>query len=493
MTSYVDDFLLVSRSVAKSLAAVIELVYELTACGLAVNADKCCLVGSTSAVFLGIIIDSARRVFRLPDKRVARIDAQLHDMHAKTRRTKKIPAREVAQVIGLLWAASPCCPRAIHVMARGMIAVLAAALRKQVWAAFRSGRGPRPTHKAVSLKVLTSRFWAGCVLWSPAAEADLLFWLRLNFKRLMSPISADTFEAIADGAYIDPSSLAARGIHFFATDASATACGGGRVSRSDGRFQMHEAHPFFSELPAPLRLKSSGLREMTAILWLLQSLPHPAPIRIVVFTDSEVARDAIRRGSKVAEIQAVSRAIFLWTVANRSIICICWVSRNEPILVAADSRSRWSDTHGDATPAAVFAFASALAQRLWGRPLSIDRMASHMNVMPPPGMGKKLPFNSKWAQPGTHGVDMFVQPPKSWRDHINFIHPARPAVGRVITFLTATRSRTVVVTPEAGVPSSWWSTWAMPGGPGVVESHLVNGFRVTAVDHRPWSTRSNRV
>ena len=153
-------------------------------------------------------------------------------------------------------------------------------------------------------------------------------------------------------------------------------------------------------------------------------------------------------------------------------------------MVEADKRSRWADKYDVRTPPSVFAAADRMARRLWGRGVSFDRMASHLNAMPPPGMGKTLPFNSFWSQPGSAGVDMFVQPLSSWAEHINFIHPPRPLLGRVVTFLQATRSRCTLVIPDGTHRGAWWSSWVSCGGPGVRCTCVVEGYLLVALDHR---------
>ena len=46
------------------------------------------------------------------------------------------------------------------------------------------------------------------------------------------------------------------------------------------------------------------------------------------------------------------------------------------------------------TPALVFLAADVAASRTWDRSLTFDSQASHLNVMPPPGLGENLRFNS---------------------------------------------------------------------------------------------------
>ena len=157
--------------------------------------------------------------------------------------------------------------------------------------------------------------------------------------------------------------------------------------------------------------------------------------------------------------------------------------RQSHIIQRADALSRIRDIYDTATPPEVFLAADNAALNAWGRRLSFDRQASHLNVMPPPGLGPKLRFNSLWLQPGSSGVDMFLQPRACWRREINFIHPARPTIGRTFTFLHNIGARAVVVFPAPSNQATWWTSWAELGGPGVIDSFSVCGFRVVVVDH----------
>ena len=335
------------------------------------------------------------------------------------------------------------------------------------------------------LRRLLSMFWSGSVTWSRRAAKDLEFWLSLDLGSLRSPVSADTFEALVDGVYVDPSTFTVNDISLFACDASATAGGGGEVvaSNIDG-LVMTSKEPFFMTLSKKLSKKSSGLRELTVIWWLLQAFQDTCRSKVIVFTDSWVARNAIRYGSKTKCMQDLARKIFLWCVRRGICLCPVWLARDEKVMVEADARSRLEDTHGHSTSKACFARADAIARRLWHRSISFDRMATPDNVMPPKGMGPSLPFNSRWRQPGSAGVDMFAQHIDSWRGNINFVHPPVPLIGRVCSFLSATDSRSIVIVPEHLVHKSWWASYVLPASPHVRAVEVVNGMRIVAIDSR---------
>ena len=483
LTNYIDDYLPIAQSARAALILSIELIYEFTAVGVTLNVDKCRLAPATRVKYLGTIIDSRTGRFSLPASRVERMREQVATLSFLSRNGESVPARCVAQLVGLLWAAAPCCPRAVSVMARGMVAVLTRAMRRSVWNPRRTlqAGGRVDVSSTFSLKRILAAFWDGDVPWTTEAEVDLLFWCRVDFSRLSAPISADNI-------YVDPSTFRLSGISFLASDASDTACGGGRVfAGGEGGggaygFQLDPSSAFFSPLTWRFIDAASAAREALAILWMLRALERTLLRRVVVFCDSLTACRAILRGSKSVQLHAVVRDIFIWCLRRGVVLFPVWVPRTSRLIDSADQRSRWVDTYDDRSPPEVFWTANELALRVWGLELSFDRQASHLNVMPP-GAAKKLPFNALWQQPGCQGVDMFAQPRESWRSHINFIHPARPTTGRVLTFLPFVQARAVVVFPLHMDVGMWWSNWARRGGPGVLVRIVVEEFVVLAVDH----------
>lgn len=480
LTSYIDDFLSISKILRAALIAAIELVYEATAAGLTISVEKCRLGPATRVKYLGMIIDSRRQVFRLPSSRSDRIRTQINEISRTLRSTTNIPARWIAQLVGLLWSITPCCQRAVSIMARGFIALLTEQMAASVWRHSRRRRSRFP------LKRLLSAFWDSDVTWSDEADEDLRFWEQVDFSKLNAPISSDTMEIMASSVRVSTEIFKHKKIGFAASDASDTAGGGGLLQYTDGAFSFDPRGTFFSPLTPELSEESSALREGTSIMWMLMAIQHLLPKRVVVFTDSQVAATAIARGSRVHSLQAVARRLFMWCMQFGKLLMICWAPRDTAVISESDARSRWVDTYDERTPTPVFLAANEMALRTWGKGVSFDRQASHLNAMPPHELGYKLPFNAQWNQPGCSGVDMFLQPASSWQAHVNFIHPAAPTVGRLLAFLPATQSRAIVVIPLRLVDgASWWSNMVRLGGPGVVQVARRDGFLIAAIDHSP--------
>ena len=310
-----------------------------------------------------MIVDSNSHTFSLPRSRVERLTAQVAELRQLTSRSRLVPARLVAQLVGLLWAAAPCCPRAVAVMARGMVAILSRAMRRSVWDPSHPTTFVRRSDvfRSFSLKHVLRAFWDGDVPWDQDADRDLRFWSSIDFTRLRAPISADTLEVLVDGSFVDASVVATRNVGFLASDASETACGGGLVHHSAGGFSFVPGAEFFSPLTPKWLRTASAIREALAILWMLRSLAHRLPDKVIVFCDSQSACEAIKRGSRSPELQSVIRDIFMWALCARKVVFPCWVLRSSNLIEEADRRSRWSDTYGQQTPPAVFWTANELA------------------------------------------------------------------------------------------------------------------------------------
>ena len=67
LTSYIDDCAGAIESLRAALVMVVELSYEVYAAGLTLN-EKCRLCPARAFTFLGLVVDTVKGVFRLPEK-----------------------------------------------------------------------------------------------------------------------------------------------------------------------------------------------------------------------------------------------------------------------------------------------------------------------------------------------------------------------------------------------------------------------------------------
>ena len=421
-----------------------------------------------------------KATFSLPKPRAHRLTVQVRELASATTSFTRVQAREVAQLLGLLWSAAPCCPRGVAIMGRGLIDILANEMRSSVYRPLthRLEPGPHGVRHSSRLRRVLAAFWSGSVAWSAEAANDLAFWSAVDFSSLSAPISADTLNVSLAATFTLTDQINLLDVTYLATDASDVACGGGMLRKTRNGFSFIPGTEFISDLPPHLRDLSSAVREATAIEWILRSLAHRLGQRVVAFTDSKCACNAILRGSRAPALQAVIRRILVWCLQRGITLFPCWVPRDSTIISEADARSRIIDTQDQRTPPKVFARANELSRLYFGHPISFDRQASHLNAMPPPGMGPRLPFNSMYWQPGCQGVDMFLQPRRSWLAHVNFVHPATPTVGRTLAFVRNLGARAIIVVSEAVALASWWGPELTLSSDSVLHSERTAGFRV---------------
>jgi hypothetical protein len=168
----------------------------------------------------------------------------------------------------------------------------------------------------------------------------------------------------------------------------------------------------------------------------------------------------------------------MWCLVHNVICWPVWLPRTHTIIKVADERSRLRIPHDQRSPQVLVDLCNSLAVKWWGTQISFDQMASHRSAITIDG--KSLPFNAFCAQPGASGVDTFAQW-KSWRDNINYALPPQPMLGRLVSFLPSTKSRSIIAFPTpTGVP--WWSYATSPNAKGVLESCTLNGYSIVVFD-----------
>jgi hypothetical protein len=329
----------------------------------------------------------------------------------------------------------------------------------------------------LSLSMLLSRFWSGSVSWSKAAQAQLEFWLSVQFGSLSAPISADVLGLAIEQTFWYPEGFNQDQVSFLFQDASATATGGGTMSMHEGQLRPN-TDLFLAEFDAYLASSSSTLRELTGILWCLQANVDRTKSKLVFICDNWSSCRAILRGSRVPELQRVAEKIFHWCLRHGKVCWPIWVPRTHHLIQEADRRSRMCIPHDERSPRDVITCANELALRLWGRCLSFDQAASHRSAIAVEG--RTLPFNAFCFQPGAAGVDMF-RCLHSWCGNINYVFPPEPLVGRLLTFLPYTRVRAIVAIKRS-TRRAWWSYSIQQKAAGLIATRSVLGFTLFAFD-----------
>ena len=95
---YLDDFILMGRSLKEILIARETTIFLLQHLGLIINLEKSNLTPSTTMEFLGILIDSIRMTLLLPREKVNKIISNCQQIQ----KSYKITLRDLASLIGTL-------------------------------------------------------------------------------------------------------------------------------------------------------------------------------------------------------------------------------------------------------------------------------------------------------------------------------------------------------------------------------------------------------
>ena len=158
--------------------------------------------------------------------------------------------------------------------------------------------------------------------------------------------------------------------------------------------------------PGDLRT-SSTYRELKAICFVLLSFVDKLYNKNVkVFTDSQTAARIVVVGISKPHLQLLAMDIFQLCLANHIVLDILWIPREEN--ERADLLSRFIDKDDWSVNPSIFQIVNAK----WG-PHTFDRFASYYNAQLPR-------FNSKFAAPGSDGVDALAQ---NWSKENNWICP----------------------------------------------------------------------
>ena len=178
--------------------------------------------------------------------------------------------------------------------------------------------------------------------------------------------------------------------------------------------------------------KSSTYRELKAIYYVCVAfLSQLINKKVKVFTDNQSAARIVAVGSSKLHLQRIAFDMFYLCWLNGIVLDVQWIPRSSN--ERADLLSRFIDKDDWSVNRSVFHIVDAK----WG-PHTIDRFASYYNIQLPR-------FNSKFACPGSCGVDALTQ---GWGEHNNWICPPIHLIVSSIRILEASRGRGTIVVPE---------------------------------------------
>ena len=137
-------------------------------------------------------------------------------------------------------------------------------------------------------------------------------------------------------------------------------------------------------------------------------------------------------------------------------------------------RGRLAEPNDFRTPPLIVREANRAALRIWGQPIGFDRAVSAANRIP------GIPFNSRWPQVGSSGVDLFEQ--SDWHQFVNFVHVPFALLPRLLAFIPRTNSRVVLLAPL--IHGRTWTPKTLPGAPGVVHRIIYSPGESPLLAHR---------
>ena len=441
-TSYIDDLMAwINGSFRGALELSLRLLAEQVCLGYSVNLNhKSSIVPSYFYCHIGICINSAKMHFSLPQHRVQKLEASAKWLQQATTVGKPVAAKAVAKFVGQLWSIDIVCYRAVAIMARGLIRTLARMIRSS---------DAMDESNPNRLRYILRRVWGGNVMWTKEAQRELEFWLKVDFSKLSVPIAHDAWRTDVEKWVVNPiSGTLADDVKVFAVDTSDSMSGGGEFLR-DGELWCMRAGMAVRLAKHEIRT-SSTLRELLGVLRLDLAIIPDSCSKAIVALDNQAAVAILLRGSRIPELQAIVRKIYLRQVKFNRVLWPVWVRRSQSIIRQCDARSRLVDHHAYQAPARLFWRANKVAIALWGRGFQIDTCADLHNVQPA-NRAEKLPFYSRWASPHASATDMLQQ---QWRGYVNWCYPPFVLLPRVMALLREQQACAAVLAPE-GTHDLW--------------------------------------
>jgi len=95
---YLDDFLVVGKTIQEILKACHTIIFLLQNLGFLINVKKSVLIPSQKIEFLGMEIDSTKMLLILPEKKIKSISAHFQKLLDKT----QVSVREISKLVGTL-------------------------------------------------------------------------------------------------------------------------------------------------------------------------------------------------------------------------------------------------------------------------------------------------------------------------------------------------------------------------------------------------------
>jgi hypothetical protein len=185
--------------------------------------------------------------------------------------------------------------------------------------------------------------------------------------------------------------------------------------------------------------KSSAWRELSAIAFSLSSFTDLlAQTHVKWFTDSQAAAKIVETGSMQLQLPQIAIDIFSFCLAHQITLDIQWIAREQN--TRADFISKLIDPDDWKITNEVFEH----LDELWG-PHTVDCFANYYNH-------KLEKFFSRFWNPGTSGVDCFIQ---SLRNENCLVVPPISIASKTLHYLKNQKARATVILPVWKSASHW--------------------------------------
>ena len=435
----------------------LQLLATLIALGCFVNFRKSSLLPrQKDSVYLGTGHNNVVERFFIAMKRIGKLIRAIKHLRSKVRIGRRVAAKAVARVIGLLWSCQVCCHKAVAIMCRAMTRTITIMLR-QPQLEFVIG-GP-------NFKWVLKQAWKGDVVWTVEPDGELRFWEAMPWELLWAPYGYDAFiEPLKDFMRVANKGEMASSCLTIASDASEEAVGGGVFEPAGaGMFEcVSFAHHM---LRISTKKKASALREMEGIVGTVVASDPPRGSRVLAVVDNEAVHRVLAKGSGCEELQKLAKFAFLYCIRKGILLCSLWQRRSTSIMTFCDTGSRIVDKCAYSAHAGLFWRANAIAGELWGCGFTYDRFGSTTQVQPV-NCPWKLPFSSRFRCAFTSGLDALTQ---DWRNHVNWVNAPFSLVGKILALVRRQRAVAAVVVPRGWKGTrSWWQHELRSNSEGVV-------------------------
>jgi hypothetical protein len=346
--NYVDDsiFAVSGRHYGNACELSLRIALEYVILGFKLNlkVGKTCLLPLPFQIFLGLLLDVRRGCwFSLSERRVMKVMAALTELRALATVGRKVPVLAIARVVGTIWSIHAVAHRAVSIMCRKMIRLLAVHL----------GRPELVNERDMGkLKRLLKVAWKGSTRWDVGGESELVFWLDVRYTALRSRMRHDAVRGDIKAWVARPDGTVSSDIRVFAVDSSATGSGGGEFIRDGQLWRMVAGTGMFVRLRDDEVGVSSCMRECQGIDRLDLAVIPPQVSRAVCVCDAQASLAVMQRGSGIPALQAVAERVFRRQLRYGRILFYAWSSRDAAIIECCDDRSRLQDAHAfQAAPA----------------------------------------------------------------------------------------------------------------------------------------------